>query len=97
MLKYVEAPSIATLAASCAAVRIRKYAGASALLTFEQFCLLMEFLKDAQGYSMKLVHSQLARSCEDHGMASTSTMCCAPEEQKKKFTAVDQDRSQAAH
>ena len=27
-------------------LRIRKYAGGAALLTFEQFCLLMEFLKD---------------------------------------------------
>lgn len=44
---------------STAELLIRKYAGGSSLLTFEQFCLLMEFLK----------------------------------EQKKKFTAVDQDRS----
>ena len=29
-------------------LRIRKYAGGAALLTFEQFCLLMEFLKDTQ-------------------------------------------------
>ncbi|CAK9093156.1 Peflin (PEF protein with a long N-terminal hydrophobic domain) (Penta-EF hand domain-containing protein 1) [Durusdinium trenchii] len=46
---------------STAEVLIRKCAGGGALLTFEQFCLLMEFLK----------------------------------EQKKKFTAVDQDRSGA--
>lgn len=95
MLKSPPLPCLQHLAA---AVRIRKYAGASALLTFEQFCLLMEFLKAAQGHSMQLVHdSQVACSCDDHGMASMSTMCCAPKEQKKKFTAVDQDRSQAAH
>ena len=64
-------------------LRIRKCAGGGALLTFEQFCLLMEFLKDN--------NSVTERSCLSRGFDPEFSVP-AHQEQKKKFTAVDQDR-----